>query len=77
MSDSENVWIIDDDRSIRWVMERALKQAHRFDKRTELSIQRCLASQFFNLRPLLRCQFDLEKLLAEPVKVFAQFQALF
>ncbi|MGY0218000.1 nitrogen regulation protein NR(I) [Endozoicomonadaceae bacterium StTr2] len=27
MSSTENVWIIDDDRSIRWVLERALKQA--------------------------------------------------
>ncbi len=32
---AENIWIIDDDRSIRWVLERALKQAnmsvHSFD----------------------------------------------
>ena len=26
MSQSANVWIIDDDRSIRWVLERALNQ---------------------------------------------------
>lgn len=33
-----NIWIIDDDRSIRWVLEKALKQAHHhttsFDKAT-------------------------------------------
>ncbi|ABC27915.1 nitrogen regulation protein NR(I) [Hahella chejuensis KCTC 2396] len=28
MSASPNVWIIDDDRSIRWVLEKALEQAH-------------------------------------------------
>jgi len=28
MMSSANVWIIDDDRSIRWVLERALSQAH-------------------------------------------------
>jgi len=27
MTDTQNIWIIDDDRSIRWVLERALKQA--------------------------------------------------
>jgi two-component system, NtrC family, nitrogen regulation response regulator GlnG len=27
MSDTHNIWVIDDDRSIRWVLERALKQA--------------------------------------------------
>lgn len=27
MSHSHNIWVIDDDRSIRWVLERALKQA--------------------------------------------------
>ena len=27
MSQPANVWIIDDDRSIRWVLERALNQA--------------------------------------------------
>ena len=27
MSKRENIWVIDDDRSIRWVLERALKQA--------------------------------------------------
>ncbi len=27
MSQPANVWIIDDDRSIRWVLERALSQA--------------------------------------------------
>lgn len=27
MSQPANVWIIDDDRSIRWVLERALTQA--------------------------------------------------
>lgn len=27
MSNRENIWVIDDDRSIRWVLERALKQA--------------------------------------------------
>lgn len=27
MSNSSNIWVIDDDRSIRWVLERALKQA--------------------------------------------------
>ncbi|MFZ5593318.1 MAG: nitrogen regulation protein NR(I) [Pseudomonadota bacterium] len=27
MSDREHVWVIDDDRSIRWVLERALRQA--------------------------------------------------
>ena len=26
MSRSENVWIVDDDRSIRWVLEKALQQ---------------------------------------------------
>lgn len=26
MTNSDNIWIIDDDRSIRWVLERALKQ---------------------------------------------------
>ncbi|VAW88079.1 Nitrogen regulation protein NR(I), GlnG (=NtrC) [hydrothermal vent metagenome] len=37
MTDS-NIWIIDDDRSIRWVLEKALKKAHHhttsFDKAT-------------------------------------------
>ncbi len=28
MSNKENIWVIDDDRSIRWVLERALKQAN-------------------------------------------------
>jgi two-component system nitrogen regulation response regulator GlnG len=27
MTDTRNIWVIDDDRSIRWVLERALKQA--------------------------------------------------
>jgi two-component system nitrogen regulation response regulator GlnG len=27
MSPLHNIWVIDDDRSIRWVLERALKQA--------------------------------------------------
>ena len=27
MSQTANVWIIDDDRSIRWVLEKALSQA--------------------------------------------------
>jgi len=27
MTDTQNIWVIDDDRSIRWVLERALKQA--------------------------------------------------
>jgi two-component system nitrogen regulation response regulator GlnG len=27
MNHSHNIWVIDDDRSIRWVLERALKQA--------------------------------------------------
>ena len=27
MTDTQHIWIIDDDRSIRWVLERALKQA--------------------------------------------------
>ena len=27
MSELQNIWVIDDDRSIRWVLERALKQA--------------------------------------------------
>ena len=27
MSDREHIWVIDDDRAIRWVMERALRQA--------------------------------------------------
>ena len=27
MSRSETVWIVDDDRSIRWVLEKALQQA--------------------------------------------------
>jgi len=27
MTDTHNIWVIDDDRSIRWVLERALKQA--------------------------------------------------
>ena len=27
MSKQSNIWVIDDDRSIRWVLERALKQA--------------------------------------------------
>jgi DNA-binding NtrC family response regulator len=27
MSPLNNIWVIDDDRSIRWVLERALKQA--------------------------------------------------
>ena len=27
MSQPANIWIIDDDRSIRWVLERALTQA--------------------------------------------------
>ena len=26
MSRSENVWIVDDDRSIRWVLEKALAE---------------------------------------------------
>lgn len=26
MSRAENVWIVDDDRSIRWVLEKALQQ---------------------------------------------------
>jgi len=26
MTDTQNIWVIDDDRSIRWVLERALKQ---------------------------------------------------
>ena len=26
MSSSETVWIVDDDRSIRWVLEKALQQ---------------------------------------------------
>ncbi|MGL6000498.1 MAG: hypothetical protein ACRC1I_29000, partial [Pseudomonas proteolytica] len=26
MSRSETVWIVDDDRSIRWVLEKALQQ---------------------------------------------------
>lgn len=28
MSHSHNIWVIDDDRSIRWVLEKALKQAN-------------------------------------------------
>ncbi|MDH5614792.1 MAG: response regulator, partial [Gammaproteobacteria bacterium] len=28
MTDRENIWVIDDDRSIRWVLERALKKAN-------------------------------------------------
>ncbi|MDH5435462.1 MAG: nitrogen regulation protein NR(I), partial [Gammaproteobacteria bacterium] len=28
MRNRENIWVIDDDRSIRWVLERALKQAN-------------------------------------------------
>ena len=27
MSDDRTVWVVDDDRSIRWVMEKALTQA--------------------------------------------------
>jgi nitrogen regulation protein NR(I) len=27
MTNAQNIWVIDDDRSIRWVLERALKQA--------------------------------------------------
>lgn len=27
MTDKQHIWVIDDDRSIRWVLERALKQA--------------------------------------------------
>jgi two-component system nitrogen regulation response regulator GlnG len=27
MTDTQHIWVIDDDRSIRWVLERALKQA--------------------------------------------------
>jgi two-component system nitrogen regulation response regulator GlnG len=27
MTDKENIWVIDDDRSIRWVLEKAFKQA--------------------------------------------------
>ncbi len=32
MTDIQNIWVIDDDRSIRWVLERALKQAGMFVK---------------------------------------------
>lgn len=28
MSNNENIWIVDDDRSIRWVLEKALQQAN-------------------------------------------------
>lgn len=28
MSNTENIWIVDDDRSIRWVLEKALQQAN-------------------------------------------------
>ena len=27
-SDPLNVWVVDDDQSVRWVLERALRQAH-------------------------------------------------
>ena len=27
MQNPENVWVVDDDRSIRWVLEKALSQA--------------------------------------------------
>ena len=38
MSRSETVWIVDDDRSIRWVLEKALQQEG-------------MTTQSFDLRP--------------------------
>jgi len=28
MTQAESVWVIDDDQSIRWVLEKALEKAH-------------------------------------------------
>lgn len=43
MSRSENVWIVDDDRSIRWVLEKALQQEGMATQSFDIELRRISA----------------------------------